>query len=59
MSALLPPRVILAADPAADLAVSVTSNPNPGLEGESVTYTITVRNNGPDTADQVRVIHNA
>lgn len=40
----------------ADLAITKTVNPNPVTVGEEITYTIMVRNNGPDTAQNVRVI---
>jgi len=39
----------------ADLSIAKTVNPNPVTVGEEVTYTIIVRNNGPDTARNVRV----
>ncbi|MGC9516467.1 MAG: SdrD B-like domain-containing protein [Methanomicrobiales archaeon] len=41
---------------AADLAITKTVKPNPVRVGYNVTYTIVVRNNGPDTAVNVRVI---
>ncbi|MCL2337788.1 MAG: hypothetical protein FWC60_10240, partial [Firmicutes bacterium] len=37
----------------ADIAVVKTAVPNPGVPGESLTYTITVSNNGPDAAQDV------
>ena len=36
--------------PIADLAVSVKENPNPVPHGTNLTYSLTVTNNGPDTA---------
>jgi uncharacterized repeat protein (TIGR01451 family) len=39
----------------ADLALTKTVNPNIVTIGELVTYTLIVRNNGPDTARNVRV----
>jgi len=39
----------------ADLAITKTVNPNPVRVGHNVTYTLVVRNNGPDTAVNVRV----
>ena len=35
--------------PAADLAIAVADNPDPVLRGSSLTYTIEVTNNGPET----------
>ncbi|MFR2584983.1 MAG: DUF6923 family protein [Bacilli bacterium] len=40
----------------ADLAVTKMGNPNPVIAGEELIYTITVVNNGPDTAVDVNVI---
>ncbi len=37
----------------ADVAVTATGAPNPVLTGANLTYTIVVRNNGPDTAAAV------
>lgn len=34
----------------ADLSLTRTANPDPALRGQDLTYTITVTNNGPDTA---------
>jgi uncharacterized repeat protein (TIGR01451 family) len=42
----------------ADLAVNKTASPNPVLAGSNITYTITVSNNGPDTANTVTVTDN-
>jgi len=39
--------------PEADLAVSKADEADPVLVGENVTYTVTVSNNGPDTAENV------
>jgi uncharacterized repeat protein (TIGR01451 family) len=36
--------------PIADLAVSITESPNPAPHGTNLTYTLSVTNNGPDTA---------
>jgi uncharacterized repeat protein (TIGR01451 family) len=36
--------------PAADMAISNTASPNPVKSGANLTYTIMVRNQGPDTA---------
>ena len=41
---------------AADLSVTMTDSPDPVSVGQSFTYTITVRNNGPDAATDVRLI---
>lgn len=42
----------------ADLSISKTASPNPVVTGTNVTYTITVTNNGPDTAPSVVVTDN-
>ena len=39
--------------PTANLAVSVTGNPNPVFSGQNITYTVTIRNLGPNNADLV------
>lgn len=39
----------------ADLSVTKTASPNPVLVQDNITYTITVTNYGPDTADNVSV----
>ena len=41
--------------PKADLAISITDSPDPVKLGSTITYTIVVTNNGPDTAEQVVV----
>jgi len=41
--------------PVADLTISVTDSPDPVLAGTNLTYTLTVTNNGPDTASNVVV----
>jgi uncharacterized repeat protein (TIGR01451 family) len=41
--------------PTANLVVSLTDNPNPIVVGNTLTYTITVTNNGPATAPNVLV----
>lgn len=38
-----------------DLALSQTAQPNPPLVGEPLTYTVTIRNNGPAAATNVQV----
>jgi uncharacterized repeat protein (TIGR01451 family)/CSLREA domain-containing protein len=40
----------------ADLSLTKTGSPNPVLVGANLTYTITVTNNGPDTATSVVVM---
>jgi uncharacterized repeat protein (TIGR01451 family) len=42
-------------EPTADLSVTKTDSPDPVLPGDDITYTITVTNNGPATADDVTV----
>lgn len=37
----------------ADLSVSKTARPNPAVPGETVTYTITIANSGPSSAQRV------
>lgn len=46
-------------DPAVDLSITKTDNPDPVYVGGTVTYTITVTNNGPDAATGVIVTDNA
>jgi uncharacterized repeat protein (TIGR01451 family) len=41
------------APPGADLSVTKTDSPDPVKAGQNLTYTITVRNNGPDAATGV------
>lgn len=40
-------------EPVADLAVSINASPDPAVAGSDVTYTATVINNGPYTAESV------
>jgi uncharacterized repeat protein (TIGR01451 family) len=40
-------------DPAADLAVTQTDSPDPVSHGQRLTYTVTLTNNGPQTAEGV------
>ncbi len=42
----------------ADLAVTKTDSPDPVIAGNDLTYTVTVTNNGPDTATSVTVADN-
>ncbi|HEX2177643.1 MAG TPA: CARDB domain-containing protein [Nocardioidaceae bacterium] len=42
--------------PAADLAVSMSDSPDPVLERDQVTYTVTVDNNGPGKATDVSLV---
>jgi uncharacterized repeat protein (TIGR01451 family) len=44
-----------APQPGADLQVAKTDRPDPITAGSNLTYTVTVRNNGPDRATGVRV----
>jgi uncharacterized repeat protein (TIGR01451 family) len=54
---ILEPRVALTAGAAlADLSVTVTSSAGRIYVGEQVTYTVTVRNNGPDQATDVVLV---
>jgi uncharacterized repeat protein (TIGR01451 family) len=39
----------------ADLSVAQSASPNPVAVGQSLTYTISVANNGPDTAQSIKV----
>lgn len=39
----------------ADVAITMTDNPDPVTEGESLTYTLNVSNSGPDEAGNVQV----
>src|SRR5690606_34931000 len=41
--------------PEADLSVAVSDGPDPVTAGEQLTYTVTVSNAGPDSADNVMV----
>lgn len=51
----LVPATVLA-EPLADLAISVATDPFPGIEGEPMIAVVTVSNNGPDSAELVRII---
>jgi len=42
----------------ADLAITKSDSPDPVLTGNDLTYTVTVTNNGPDTATSVAVTDN-
>lgn len=42
-------------DPTADLSVQISANPEPVIQGDILTYTVTVKNNGPGTASGVKV----
>lgn len=42
-------------EPQADLALTMTASPDPVVTNGILTYTLTVRNNGPDTAEGVSV----
>jgi uncharacterized repeat protein (TIGR01451 family) len=44
-----------APQPGADVQVTKTDRPDPVTAGSTITYTVTVRNNGPDRATGVRV----
>jgi uncharacterized repeat protein (TIGR01451 family) len=50
-----PPIAIVVAAPAIDLSITKTDRPDPVFVGKTLTYTLTVRNAGPDTATNVRV----
>ena len=49
------PSAIVAAASVIDLSITKTDRPDPVFVGETLTYTLTVRNAGPDTATNVRV----
>lgn len=40
-----------------DLAVTLTDDPDPVAAGRAITYTLTVRNDGPNPASSVRLVH--
>jgi uncharacterized repeat protein (TIGR01451 family) len=50
-----PPPPPPPADPLADLAVSMTDAPDPARRNQPLVYTISVANNGPDTASAVKL----
>jgi uncharacterized repeat protein (TIGR01451 family) len=50
-----PPVAEVAATPTIDLSIVKTDRPDPVFVGGRLTYTLTVRNAGPDTATNVRV----
>jgi uncharacterized repeat protein (TIGR01451 family) len=50
-----PPTGEIAAVPAIDLSIVKADRPDPVFVGSRLTYTLTVRNAGPDTATNVRV----
>jgi len=52
----VPPVILAAAAPAIDLSITKTDRPDPVFVGASLTYTLTVRNAGPDTATNVLVV---
>ncbi|MFD7976088.1 hypothetical protein [Streptomyces sp. NPDC059071] len=41
--------------PSADLAIAIKSAPNPVAHDQNLTYTLTVKNNGPTAAEDVRL----
>lgn len=43
-------QVITVAAPEADLGLTIIDSPDPVVQGSNVTYSVTVTNNGPDTA---------
>ncbi len=51
----IPPTAVVVAAPAIDLSITKTDRPDPVFVGARLTYTLTVRNAGPDTATNVRV----
>ena len=50
-----PAPPVVAATPQVDLSITKTDRPDPVFVGGRLTYTLTVRNLGPDTATNVRV----
>ena len=51
-----PPPVVIPAALAIDLSITKTDRPDPVFVGATLTYTLTVRNAGPDTATNVSVV---
>jgi uncharacterized repeat protein (TIGR01451 family) len=51
-----PVAVVVPAAPVIDLAITKTDRPDPVFVGARLVYTLTVRNGGPDTATNVRVV---
>jgi uncharacterized repeat protein (TIGR01451 family) len=49
------PLAVVAAAPVIDLSITKTDRPDPVFVGAQLVYTLTVRNAGPDTANNVRV----
>jgi uncharacterized repeat protein (TIGR01451 family) len=50
-----PAPVVAAVSPVIDLSITKTDRPDPVFVGAQLTYTLTVRNAGPDTATNVHV----
>lgn len=44
--------------PEADVSITKSDSPDPVVAGNSLTYTLTARNDGPNTATNVRVVDN-
>jgi uncharacterized repeat protein (TIGR01451 family)/uncharacterized delta-60 repeat protein len=49
-------NVTIVSQTSADLGVTLTAAPNPVIDGASVTYTVTVTNNGPSVSTGVSVV---